>query len=449
MGGCVKTMRPEVQAVAMRRGARLEVFARSATDRIAQTCPVPGVLGRLRAAGAASFNAAQLPHAKTESWKYSRIGPLLEQGLLDRAPGAGDFAAAPIPGLEALSLLVLDGVPQKPPARVPGVSVTAFSALNDMQAAAAGKHLGRLAAMDARPFVALNAALLEDGLLIEVAPGAEVALPIELLLAQSAGAAPHGAHPRILMILGRGARATMVERHLGAGMVFTNSVVEIVLEEGAQLDHLRLGLAAGQGRWLGALDVELGRDARYNLWQAQRGAVLRRNEVGIRLAGEGAEVTVGGAGLTRNDEHLDNQFCVEHQTPRGTSRQVFRSIAGEASRGILNGRIHIHRGAQKTDAQLHTKNLLLSDRAEIDVKPELEIYADDVKCAHGATLGQLDANALFYLRSRGVDEDAARAMLSFAFLAEIVDAFPVAAVRDALRPALAEAFAAPAIKESP
>lgn len=449
MAGSVKTMRPEAKAVATTRGERLELFARSASDRVANARPVPGVLGRLRAAGAASFNAAQLPHAKTESWKYSRIGPLLEQGLLDRAPGAGDFAASSIPGLDALSLRVLDGVPQTLPAAVPGVFVTAFSALNEIQTAAALKHLGRLAAVDARPFVALNAALLEDGLLIEVAPGADVALPIELLLAQSDSAAPHGAHPRVLLILGRGARATLIERHLGTGMVFTNSVVEIVLEAGAQLDHLRLALATGSGRWLGALDVELGRDARYNLWQVQRGAVLRRNEVGIRLAGEGAEVTVGGAGLTRNDEHLDNQFCVAHQTPRGTSRQVFRNIAGEGSRSILNGRIHIHPGAQKTDAQLHTKNLLLSDRAEIDVKPELEIYADDVKCAHGATLGQLDANALFYLRSRGVDEAAARAMLSFAFLAEIVAALPVAAVRDALRPALAESFAAPSAKESP
>lgn len=433
----------------MKRSERIEVFARTARTRSENFPADTGVLGRLRAAGRAAFSAAELPNPKTESWKYSRIGPLLEQGLLDRAPDGATPAPAPIPGLDTQPIVILDGVPQTLPAAVPGIAVTAFSALTGAQAAAVETHLGRLAAVSERSFVALNAALLDDGLVIQVAPGVDVALPIELLLAQSDSSTPRGAHPRVLVILGQGARATLIERHVGTAMVFTNSVVEVVLADGAQLDHLRLALDAGRGRWLSALDVELGRAARYHLWQAQQGAAFRRNEIRIRLAGEGAEVTVSGAGLTRNSDHLDNQLCLEHRVPRGTSKQVFRNIAGETSRGILNGRIHIHRGAQKTDAQLHTKSLLLSSRAEIDVKPELEIYADDVKCAHGATLGQLDANALFYLRSRGLDETAARTMLSFAFLAEVVDGFPVEAVRDALRPALAQAFAAPAVEEAP
>jgi len=433
----------------MKRSERIEVFARTARTRSENFPADTGVLGRLRAAGRAAFSAAELPNPKTEAWKYSRIGPLLEQGLLDRAPAGAAATARPIPGLDVQSIAILDGIPQPLPAFTPGVSVTSFAALSGTEVAAVETHLGRLAAVSERPFVALNAALLEDGLLIQVAPGVDVALPIELLLAQSDGAAPRGVHPRVLVIVGQGARATLIERHLGAAMAFTNSVVEVVLADGAQLDHLRLALDAGRGRWLSALDVELGRAARYHLWQAQLGAAFRRNEIRIRLAGEGAEVTVSGAGLTRNNAHLDNQLCVEHRVPRGTSTQVFRNIAGETSRGILNGRIHIHRGAQKTDAQLHTKSLLLSSHAEIDVKPELEIYADDVKCAHGATLGQLDANALFYLRSRGLDETAARTLLSFAFLAEVVDGFPVDAVREALRPALAQAFAAPAEEDAP
>jgi Fe-S cluster assembly protein SufD len=433
----------------MKRSERIEVFARTARKRSENFPADTGVLGRLRAAGRAAFSAAELPNPKTESWKYSRIGPLLEQGLLDRAPAGAAATAKPIPGLDVQSIAIIDGIPQSLLAAVPGIAVTAFSALTGAQAVAVETHLGRLAAVSERPFVALNAALLEDGLVIQVASGADVALPIELLLAQSDGGAPRGVHPRVLVIVGQGARATLIERHLGAAMAFTNSVVEVVLADGAQLDHLRLALDAGRGRWLSALDVELGRAARYHLWQAQLGAAFRRNEIRIQLAGEGAEVTVSGAGLTRNNAHLDNQLCLEHLVPRGTSTQVFRNIAGETSRGILNGRIHIHRGAQKTDAQLHTKSLLLSRRAEIDVKPELEIYTDDVKCAHGATLGQLDANALFYLRSRGLDETAARTMLSFAFLAEVVDSFPVSAVREALRPALAQAFAAPAEEDAP
>lgn len=443
MAGCATT-RPESGVATMKRSERIEVFAHTARTRSESFPTDTGVLGRLRAAGRAAFSAAELPTPKTEAWKYSRIGPLLEQGLLDRAPAGAVAAVVPIPGLAAQSMVILDGVPQPLPAFTPGVSVTSFAALTDAEAVVVEAHLGRLAAAPERPFVALNAALLEDGLVIRVAPGADAALPIELVIAQSDSSTPRGVHPRVLILVGQGARATLIERHLGTAMAFTNSVVEVVLEDGAQLDHLRLALDAGQGRWLNALDVELGRNARYNLWQAQLGAAFRRNEIRIGLAGEGAEVTVAGAGLTRNNDHLDNQLCLEHRVPRGTSKQLFRNIAGETSRGILNGRIHIHRGAQKTDAQLQTKSLLLSSRAEIDVKPELEIYADDVKCAHGATLGQLDANALFYLRSRGLDATAARTLLSFAFLAEVVDGFPVDAVRAALRPALAQAFAEPA-----
>ncbi len=432
---------------ARRRAQGSEIFSEQARRRIAAQTPAAGLLQELRAAGAAAFAASELPTAKTESWKYSRIGPLLETGLLDRAaPGAARIES--IPGLDAQRLVILDGVPQPAGTLDAGLTVAPLSALSGAGLAVARTHLGRIASASDRPFVALNGALAEDGLLIQVAADACIQRPIELVIAQSAEATPRGAHPRVLVVLEEGARATLVERHIGGALMFTNAVVEIALAAGARLDHLRLATAAGAGRWLGALAVEVGRDAGYDLSLIERGAALRRNEIDIRLTGPGAEVAVRGAGLTRGAGHLDSQMNLEHAAPRCRSRQQFRLIAGETSRAVLNGRIHIHPGAGKTDAELQARGLLLTRGAEIDLKPELEIYADDVKCAHGATLGQLDANALFYLRSRGIGEGSARSLLSFAFLAEIIAALPLAAVGELVRPTLHAAFAGPAEEES-
>lgn len=429
-------------ARARRRAQSSEQFGAQARRRIAELPQVTGPLQELRAAGAAAFAASELPTNKTESWKYSRIGSLLEAGLLDRAtPGATHIEA--IPGLDAQRLVILDGVPQPFPGPLAaGLSVIPFSLLSGSPLVAAQTHLGRIATTSGRPFVALNGALVEDGLLIQVAAGTRIERPIELVIAQSADATPRGAHPRVLVVLEQGARATLVERHLGAALVFTNAVVEIAIEAGARLEHLRLATATGAGRWLNALAVAVGRDAGYDLSLIERGAAFRRNEIDIRLTGPGAEIAVRGAGLTRGAGHLDQQMNIEHAAPQCRSRQQFRLIAGDNSRAILNGRIHIHPGAGKTDAELQARGLLLNRGAEIDLKPELEIYADDVKCAHGATLGQLDARALFYLRSRGIDEATARALLSFAFLGEIIEALPLAAVGELVRPILHDAFVA-------
>jgi Fe-S cluster assembly protein SufD len=430
-----------------KRTQRIEAFGREARRHIGALPAATGIVQQLRALGAAAFTAAELPTPKTEAWKYSRIGPLLETGLLDRV-APGEARIAPIAGLDSHRLAIVDGLPQVAAAELPpGLSVSRFSALRGEDRDAAERLAGRLAVAADRPFVALNGALLEDGLLIRVAAGRHIKRPIELILAQGDLEVPRGAHPRVLVVLEPGARATLVERHLGRSLALTNAVVEIAVEQGARLDHLRLATEAGAGRWLGALEVEVGRDAGYDLSLVDLGAAFRRNEIGIHLAGPGAEAEVRGAGLTRDGQHLDCQMNLAHHSPQARSRQRFRLIAGETSRAVLNGRIHIERGAGKSDAALDAKGLLLTRGAEIDLKPELEIYADDVQCAHGATLGQLDARALFYLRSRGIDEPGARSLLSFAFLAEIVAGLPCAAVREAVGAALRAAFAAPAQEE--
>jgi len=423
---------------------RIEDFARRAREQTAaQAVTTTPALEALRQRGREAFATTALPGAKTESWKYSRVGPLLEEGLLDRpredaeAPGVQAMA-----GFEGPRIVILDGRPQLLPDAPAGITVTRFSAATGATADLLSRELGSLASLDERPFVALNGALAEDGVLIHVGPNVQGG-ELELLLAQSRNALAHGAHPRVLVVLESGASLSLVERHLGLAEVFTNAVIEVRIGAAARLAHMRLQLDAGAARSLTALDVAVARDGSYDLQQALVGSVFRRNEIRIRCTQPGAEVTVGGATLTRDRYHLDIQMCLEHEAPHCRSNQVFRALAGERSKTVLNGRIHIHPGAQKTVAELSSRNLLLSHDAEIDAKPELEIYADDVKCAHGATIGRLDEKSLFYLRSRGVKEADARMMLSFAFLAGVVAAFPVDAVRDAVRPALEAAFTAP------
>ena len=424
---------------------RIEDFTRHARARAEALAEGTGPLAVLRAAGRDAFARAELPGRKTESWKYSRVGPLLEEGFLDRPdPSAEPVAVADFPGLEADRLLLVDGVPRALPEPGEGMVLRRLAGLAELE----GVELGALAPAQERPFVALNAALAEDGVLVHVARGVRVERPLELLLAQGAATAPRGAHPRVLVVLEPGAELTLLERQVGAGTAFTNAVIEVHVKEGARLDHVRLGLDAGEGRWLTALDVRVDRDGRYGLHQALVGSRFRRSEIRVRMAGPGAEATVGGATLTRDRTHLDTQMSLEHEVAHCTTDQRFRSIAGERSRTVLNGRIHIHPQAQQTAAAFDTRNLLLSSGAEIDAKPELEIYADDVKCAHGATVGRLDPAGLFYLRSRGLGETEARTMLSFAFLGSIVDAFPLEAVGTAVRADLEAAFARPAEEAS-
>ena len=393
---------------------------------------------RARVGGGDALAALQLPGRKSEAWKYSRVGPLLEEGLLD-APVEDDAFEAPAAlGEAALQFVFVDGVLRTTPELPEGCELVRE------QGATTGEG-----SEPVRPFVALAAALADDTVVLRVSDGVRLEQPIEVVLLQNGAGRPCGANLRLRLELGAGAEASLVERQLGSAMVFTNSVIEVQVGANARLHHHRVALDAGEGRWLTALDVRLARDAHYGLHQALVGAAFRRSEIRIFLDAPGAHVEVGGATLTRDRGHLDTQMCLEHAAPHCTSNQVFRAIAGEKSRTILNGRIHIHRDAQKTAAELSSKNLLLSNEAEIDAKPELEIYADDVTCAHGATVGQLDPISLFYLRSRGIDEAAARTMLSFAFLAGVVGDFPLEAVREAVRSELEESFSARALETRP
>ena len=266
-------------------------------------------------------------------------------------------------------------------------------------------------------FDALNAAMASEAYVLTVASGARIGQPLLLELAQGAP----GTFLRIAVRLGEGSSLTLLERQSGDNQAFFSTVGNLTLEAGAQLTHQRLGLVGGEGRWLSQHTVIVGPQAQYGLLLAQGGAAFRRNELTIDLRGDGATVAVSGASLTDCAQHLDTQLAMNHCEPQGISTQRFRALAAGQSKTTLNGRIHILPQAQKSDAGFNVRSLLLTRGAELNAKPELEIYADDVACAHGATVGELDATSVFYLRSRGLTEQSARAALAYAHLATVVD----------------------------
>jgi len=283
-------------------------------------------------------------------------------------------------------------------------------------------------AHDGQPLFALNTAMMRDGLVLRVKRNTSVALPIEVVHVGAPGNEPVAFHPRNLIVLEPGASATVVEHYVGlgtggldAGAYFANAATEIRLAEGARLHHYKIQEEGPDAVHIATTHAELARDALYDGFILTKGARLSRNEVSVRLAGEGAECHLNGAYMVRGEQHCDITTTIDHLAPRTSSREVFKGVIDDKARAVFQGRITVHPDAQQSNGHQLSKALLLSDRAEIDAKPELEIFADDVKCSHGATVGDLDRDALFYLRARGIPEAAARDILIEAFLAETIN----------------------------
>ncbi len=384
----------------------------------------------LRAAGIERFAALGLPAPSVEAWKYTRLRPLekidfvpatAHSARIDRLPallprGGIDHRVIFVNGRLRQCLSMPGGLPE-------GVELggLADALRHDPDAIAA--DLGRIGELDGQPMLALNTAMMRDGLVLRVKRGVSVALPIEVAFAGAAGRDPLAFHPRNLIVLEPGSRATVVEHHvgLGEGAYFAKSATEIRVEDGAQLHHYKIQEEAAAAVHVATLHVQVGRDAVYDSFTLTTGAGLSRHEVAVRLAGPGAECHLNGAYMVRGKQHCDITTTIDHLAPETSSREVFKGVIDDQARAVFQGRITVHPKAQKSNGHQLSKALLLSDRAEIDAKPELEIYADDVKCSHGATVGDLDRDALFYLRARGIPEAAARDILIEAFLAETIN----------------------------
>jgi Fe-S cluster assembly protein SufD len=396
----------------------------------------PAFASALRASGRDLFLRAKLPTLKHEDWRYTSLARLATEPFEPAPPARAEHAGLPPAPRIVFVNGRIDRAATDLSGLAPGVKVGSLAAALRERPATVEPLLGRLVTGGEHAFGALNDALFEDGALVEVSGGVEATAPIHLVFVSSAGPAAAASHPRTLLVGGRGSSATIIESYRGRGRYLVNAVTEVSLEQGARLEHDRIQEDAPGSFHMGILRVRHAADSRFLGQSTALGAELARVEARALLAGEGAPCDLHGLYIGSGSQVLDHLVLVDHASPRCTSREVYKGILDGASRGVFAGRIRVREGAQKTDAGQITSNLLLSEDATVDAKPQLEILADDVKCSHGGSVGQIREDQLFYLRSRGVAAALARAMLTWAFASEMVERVGPAGVRDHLRRAV-------------
>jgi len=410
-------------------------FTQSLRDRFALR--TDGPLRLLRDAAFARFAKLGLPTTQDEDWKYTSLAPLAHM----RFEPAPDATVRDIDrwtlGDGAIRLVFVNGrYRPELSSRAPGGAFAgslAFALAERPELVE--RELGRHADHHGHALTALNTAFIEDGAFVHLPAGASLEAPIHLLYLSTAPDKPGLSQPRNLIVAGANSQATVIETYAGLGddVYLTNAVTEVVLGENARLDHYKLQEESARSFHIAATQVHHGRDSRFTSHSVALGAALARNELRALLAAEGSECTLNGLYMATGKQHLDNRTLVDHKSPRCTSRELYKGVLDGHSRGVFSGRVLVRQDAQKTDASQTNKNLLLSDDAVVDTKPQLEIFADDVKCAHGAAVGQLDENALFYLRTRGIGQEAARSLLTYAFASEMVNLVPLGPLRARVR----------------
>ena len=392
-----------------------------------------------RAAALECANALSVPTTRDEEWRFTDLTPLTKLQVRPATAvvkvSAADVAAYAVPEA-AMRLVFVDGVPAPELAQqgaLPaGVTVMALSDALKSHAALIEPHLAKLAGGEQELFTALNTAFLQHGVFIHLGKDAQLKAPVHLLfVAAGSGIA---AYPRCLIVAESGAEACVIEDYVALGdeAYLTNAVTEISVAPNASLRHIKLQRESQKAFHISNCAVTLAKDARFQSHAVTLGARLSRNNLNISQQGEGVNVEIDGLALIGGRQTADTHTLVDHAKPHGICRQTHKTIVGGAGHAVFNGKVFVREGAQLTDSSQQSRNLLLSDKARVDTKPQLEIFADDVKCAHGAAVGQLDAEHLFYLKSRGLPEAQARNLLTYAFGAEIIDHIPVPSLVAAL-----------------
>ena len=412
----------------------------------------PAWLTGVRRSASDWVHAYGFPTRKDEDWRYTRLEAILKVPFERASPGLShEGALTAINGLGAglggARLIFVNGRFAPELSRVEelptGARVTNLASV----LAEGGERLEPVFSRTFAPFhhafAALNTALTDDGAFVALSAGVTVEAPIELVFYSETDGAPLVSNPRSVVLAGAGSQATIVETHTGLlGEVYcTNAVTEVILDAGANIAHYKIQDEADSAFHLALLDVRQDRESHFSSHLFALGSHISRHEVRVYLEGERADVSLDGLYMPRRDQHHDNPVLVEHAAPHGTSRQLYKGVVDEHGHGVFNGHIVVRPGASGTDARQTNKNLLLSDNAEIDTRPRLEILTDDVKCAHGAAVGRLDEEALFYLRSRGVPEQTARGILTYAFAREMVDLIPLEDLRARVEALVADRLA--------
>jgi len=395
----------------------------------------------LRQNAIARFESLGFPTQKHEEWKYTNLAPLLrapfKPAILARPDGVVAEKLQPftfgvlktnqvvfVNGRYAPRLSYLRSLPE-------GVRIGSMAEMLRSEPRALEKHVARYASFEADSFVALNTAFFQDGAFVEIPKNTVVDEPIHLLFLSASRDLPIVAHPRNLILLGANSHATVIETYAGwaPDVTFTNAATEVVVGPAAVLEHYKVQRESERAFHFGTMTVDQERDSSVTAHSMSFGGSLSRNSVSTIFRGQGGSLTLNGIFMPRETQQHDNYTRIDHVAPSCTSVELYRGILDGRSRGVFNGNIYVRKDAQKTVARQTNKNLLLSKEAFVDSTPGLEILADDVKCNHASTIGQLDDNAVFYLRSRGIDEEAARNILTYAFVADVVNQVRVAPIR--------------------
>jgi Fe-S cluster assembly protein SufD len=419
---------------------RLAHYAAEYQRAIAQSPAQPRWLIQARETGMAQFERLGFPTTALEQWRFTSVAPIAERAFTlapttdvtalaqpkQIAPLSDGVAhAVCVNGQFASKLSSLERLPK-------GVQVVGLEAALASNAGLIEPYLGKLTLTQTSAFTSLNTAFLRDGVVITIAAGVVLEQPIEIVFASVPDGRDIVSHPRLLIIAGEGSQATVLERYVGTGSSLTNAIGEVWLGANAVIDHYKLQEEPADAFHIASMFVHATRNGNFSSHSLTFGGGLVRNEVIATLDGEGVDCTLNGLYVARDNQLIDNHTTIDHAMPHCGSHEIYKGILAERSRAVFNGKIIVRPDAQKTDAKQTNKALLLSDDANINTKPELEIFANDVKCTHGAAIGQLDDAAMFYLRSRGLSVSESRAMLVRAFAGDILNRVKIVPVREYL-----------------
>jgi Fe-S cluster assembly protein SufD len=409
----------------------------------------PRWLEDLRARGAARFAALGVPTVRDEEWRFTNVTALNSMDFASAGPISGaaerlnGFAYTDAP----IRLVVVNGRFDTTLSRIKGlpggvVAGSLASAMKD-HADIVQRYFGQLADFTNRSFAALNTAFVQDGAFVHLADGVVLDTPIHIVFVAGADGATVMAHPRTLIVAGAGSQASVIESYIGTSgeTYFTNAVSEVFVGENGSVDHYKVQEESLDAFHIASLHTHTSRSSRFSSHSFVLGGKVVRNDVLAILDGEGGDCTLNGLYLADRERLVDNHTTIDHAKAHCGSHEVYKGILGGTSRAVFNGKIIVRQDAQKTDAKQTNRALLLTDGATINTKPQLEIFADDVKCTHGAAIGQLDDEAIFYLRARGMTYAEARDMLIHAFAGQVLDGVKVEPLREALEAELFEQLA--------
>jgi Fe-S cluster assembly protein SufD len=405
-----------------------------------RTKPTVAWLELVRESAIDRFERLGFPTVADEEWKYTNLAQLAKENLLpatlETEIKSQDVDHLSFPETAGSHLVLVNGFFREDLSQVRNldgiVAIDLFHAIGDARYSKVVRdYLARNADYHDRGLPALNTAFLQSGVFVLIPKNVELQAPLQITHVADATTAKSANFPRVLIVAEENSSATLVERFVSLGQhaYFTNAVVEVVVKDGARLKHDRLQQESLQAFHVATSSVELGQGSTYNSTAANLGGKLARHDISVVMNHEGAECWVDGLYVVGKDQHTDTHSVIDHKQPYCNSHQLYKGILKDNSRAVFNGKIFVREGAQKTDAMQTNKNLLLSAHARVDTKPQLEIYADDVKCAHGAAVGQIDQDELFYLKTRGINPELGTSLLTYGFAEEVIGKMGIESIR--------------------